>query len=146
MIYSFEGGGILPLGGQGESHGGHKGYGLSLLVDILSGVLSGAAFGPFLVLKEVDGVMRENVGHFFGAISIDAFQEVDEFKASMDKLLRSIKESPRERAQDRIYIAGEKELEEAEERRRSGIPLHEGIVSNLKLLAEETNIKFDLVS
>ena len=45
-----------------------------------------------------------------------------------------------------IDSAGEKELEEAEERRRSGIPLHEGIVSNLKLLAEETNIKFDLVS
>ena len=146
MIYTFEGGGILPLGGVGEAHGGHKGYGLSLLVDILSGVLSGSAFGPFLLLHEADGLMRENVGHFFGAISIDAFQDVATFKASMDTLLRSLKTSPREAGQERIYIHGEKEFEAEEERRRSGIPLHDGIVSNLRALAEELSINFDLLS
>jgi len=66
------------LGGFGVSHGGHKGYGLGLLVDILCGVLSGGAFGPSLP------VATENkagaISHWFGAFRVDAFRDVAEFK------------------------------------------------------------------
>ncbi len=132
------GGGLLPLGGAGEELGGHKGYGLSLLVDILCGVLSGAAYGPLTYTGPTP-----NLGHLFGALRVDLFRPLEGFKADMDDLIRRLSASAKAEGQDRIYIHGEKEFEEAERRQREGIPLPPGIVNSLREIGEELGIRFD---
>ena len=102
------GGGILPLGGQGEDFGGHKGYGLAVMVDILCGVLSGSAFGP--EIADTPG-SSARVSHFFGAIRVEAFREVGGFRRDMDRLLRGLRESTPADGEERVYYAGLKELE-----------------------------------
>jgi LDH2 family malate/lactate/ureidoglycolate dehydrogenase len=144
MLYSRTGGGLLPLGGEGEELGGHKGYGLSFMVDIFSGILSGAAYGPF-VYPSKDGKQEPgNVGHFFGALSIDSFRTVADFKQTMDLIIQTLKNSPRVPGQDRIYIHGEKEFEIEEQRRRDGIPLHDQVVVSLKQLAQDLDVTYTL--
>lgn len=139
------GGGILPLGGAGEELGGHKGYGLALLVDIMCGVLSGAGYADHLYPKTADGKpLPSNVGHFFGALRVDSFCPLEEFKARMDDIIRRLKGSAKAEGAERIYIHGEKEFEEEERRRREGVPLHPRVVADLRKIAEETGVEYDL--
>ncbi len=138
-------GGLLPLGGIGELLGGHKGYGMALAVDILSGVLSGAGYADTTYLSDSEGRgLPANVGHFFGALRVDAFRPVDEFKATMDDLIRRLKAAPKAAGQGRIYIHGEKEFEAAAERQRNGILLDPAVVADLSGFAEEFNVPFRL--
>ncbi len=137
----INGGSLLPLGGPAELRG-YKGYGLSLLVDLLSGVLAGAAFGD-----QVGAPSKErpaDVGHFFAAIKIENFRPVDFFKRDMDDYLRTLKATPKLPGQDRIYIHGEKEFELAEHYQREGVPLMTEIVESLKAAGEEAGVPFDL--
>jgi len=139
------GGGILPLGGAREEDGGHKGYGLALLVDILCGVLPGAGYATTIYPKTPEGKpLPANVGHFFGAIRVDAFRPLEEFKATMDDIIRILKNSPRAEGAERIYVHGEKEFEEEERRRREGIPLHPKTVAMMRQIAEELGVEYDL--
>jgi len=141
------GGGLLPLGGAGELLGGHKGYGLALWVDIFCAVLSGAAYADLVYPKAEDGSpLPSKIGHFFGAWRVDAFRPADEFKAAMDDLQRRLKNAPKAEGQDRIYIHGEKEFEEAERRRQEGIPLNPKVAADLKAIAEELGVEYDLES
>ena len=137
----LNGGALLPLGGTDEMRG-YKGYGLAMMVDILSGVLSGAAFG-----NEV-GKPRENkgsnVGHFFAAINIAAFRSVDEFKKDMDAFLLQMKNAPKAVGEERIFVAGEKEFELAEYHRKNGVPLMDEVVKGLKEAGEKIGIEFTL--
>lgn len=130
-----KGGGILPLGGRGEEFSGYKGYGLALLVDILCGVLSGAAYGP-----NVDDVHRAvppgttpfpNVGHFFLAIDIGRFMPLEDFEARMDDYIDTIHGSRLALDQERIWIHGEKEFEMSECHARDGIPLARNVLESL---------------
>ncbi|MBI2864669.1 MAG: Ldh family oxidoreductase [Chloroflexi bacterium] len=125
----------LPLGGLTET-GGHKGYGLALVVDILSGILSG--WGPGATIKGL------KVGHFFGALRVDGFRPVDEFKEMMDDMIRAIRASPKAPGQDRIYIHGEIEFEAEEENKKKGIPLHPEVIDSLREIAGSLQIAFDL--
>jgi LDH2 family malate/lactate/ureidoglycolate dehydrogenase len=135
------GGGLLPLGGAGELLGGHKGYGLSLMVDILSGVLSGAAYANLVYPRDAaGGPLPSNIGHFFGAWRIDAFRPAEEFKASMDDLQRRLKEAPKAEGQDRIYVHGEKEYEAEARHAREGIPLSAKVAADLRALATALNV------
>jgi len=139
------GGGILPLGGEGEEWGGHKGYGLALMVDILSGILGGAGYADGVHPKGERGKVKPgNVGHFFGALLIEAFRPLDEFKADMDDLIRRLKGSAKAEGESRIYIHGEKEWEMEEERRKRGIPLHPQVVATMEEIAEELSLPFIL--
>jgi LDH2 family malate/lactate/ureidoglycolate dehydrogenase len=139
------GGGILPLGGIGEDFGGHKGYGLDLLVDILSGVLSGSANTNLLYPKTPDGKpLPSLVGHFFGAMRVDFFRPVDDFKKDMDDLIRRLRNSPKAEGCDRIYIHGEKEFELEEKYRKEGIPLFYKVYDDLKAIAGEVGVPFAL--
>ena len=139
------GGGIVPLGGIGEEHGGHKGYGLAMLVDILCGVLPGAGYLDYIYLKDEDGhPLPANVGHFFGALRIDAFRPLAEFRAGMDVLIQRVKSSAKAEGQHRIFIHGEKEFEMAEKRRREGIPLGPKVAASLREIAAELDVEFDL--
>jgi LDH2 family malate/lactate/ureidoglycolate dehydrogenase len=139
------GGGLLPLGGAGELLGGHKGYGLMLLVDVLCGVLPGAAYSDRVYPKDEEGnPLPSEIGHFFGAWRVDAFRPVAAFKEAMDDLQRRLKNVPKAEGQDRVYIHGEKEYEEAEENARKGVPLNPKVAADLRALAEELGVEYDL--
>ncbi len=130
------GGGILPLGGEGEDFGGHKGYGLALLVDILCGTLSGAATGPDAYAKQSEA----NLGHLFMAISIEAFRPAPEFRRDLDHLLREIKDSPKAAGHPRIYAHGEKAAEATRAMLAKGIPLGAKVVETLRKVGESVGV------
>ena len=126
---------LLPLGGSREG-GSHKGYGLAILVEILCGVLTGT-----MTALNTDQDPR---GHFFGAIRIDTFRPVDEFKRDMDRLIRELKSTPPIEGQDRVYVAGEIEFETAEERAERGIPLLPSVLKGLREVGEQVGVPYDL--
>ncbi len=137
----LQGGALLPLGGT-DIMRGYKGYGLGLMVDIFSGVLSGAAFGSGVGSTARDA--PANVGHFFGAVRIDAFRDAQEFKADLDRLMRMMKDAPKAAGQERIYIHGEKEFELTEKNLRQGVPLLTEVVKGLQEAGEIVGVPFDL--
>ncbi|MFC2144740.1 Ldh family oxidoreductase [Actinomycetota bacterium] len=134
-------GAVLPLGST-DILRSYKGYGLALLVDILCGALSGSA-----TLTDV-GFPHEpreaDVGHFFMAIKIDAFRPVLDFKKQIDYMVGLLKDSPKAKGQDRIYIAGEKEYLAAEENKARGVPLLDKIVEELKVNGADIGVTFDI--
>ncbi len=132
-------GAMLPLGGFGTELGGHKGYGLGLLVAILCGVLAGAAFGR-QVPSWSEPPRPSNVGHFLGALRVDLFRPLGEFKAAMDECLQTMRTSAPVKGQDRVLVAGDPELETAEERGRQGIPLAPKVVESLRRVAVQTEV------
>lgn len=135
------GGGLLPLGGEGEDFSGYKGYGLVLWVDIFTAILSGAAYANLVYPRTPDGnPLPANLGHFFGAWRLDAFRPADEFKAAMDDLQRRLKDAPKAEGHERIYIHGEKEYEAAERYLCEGVPVNPKVAYDLKALGRELNI------
>jgi L-2-hydroxycarboxylate dehydrogenase (NAD+) len=139
----LHGGALMPLGGT-DILRGYKGYGLAMLVDIFSGVLSGAATAGNV--GDPANPKGANVGHFFAAMRIDAFRPAEEFKSDMDALMDQLIQSPKATGQERIYIHGEKEFERAEKYRRDGIPLLSEVVKGLKTAGEKVGVPFDLQS
>jgi len=132
-----KGGGLLPLGGAEEEGGGHKGYGLCLAVDILSGVLSGGAFGPYLYTKKD---VPAKVCHLFGALKIDAFVELALFKSMMDEYISILKNSEKAAGKDRIFIHGEKEFELYEQQKEE-VGIYYKVVEELRKIGEEVNLR-----
>jgi len=130
------GGGVLPLGGEGEEFSGHKGYGLALMVDVLCGTLSGAASGPDAYAKQTEA----NLGHLFAAISIEAFRPAAEFRADLDRLLRSLKDSEKAAGHDRIYTHGEKAAAATRAAMKTGIPLGPKVVETLRALGSSVGV------
>ena len=126
---------LLPLGGSREG-GSHKGYGLAILVEILCGVLTGT-----MTALNADQDPR---GHFFGAIRVDTFRPVAEFKRDMDRLIRELKSTPPIEGQERVYVAGEIEFETAEERAERGIPLLPSVLKGLREVSEHMGVPYDL--
>lgn len=136
-------GALLPLGGYGVENGGHKGYGLGLLVDIFCGVLSGGAFGnslPSPNSKPQPGA----ISHWFGAFRADAFRDVEDFKRDMDQELRDFRTSAKAPGQERIYTPGEIEYEKTEYHRLNGVPVHVKVWEGLKKLSAELGLPFDV--
>jgi len=126
---------LLPLGGS-RDNGSHKGYGLAILVEILCGVLTGT-----LTALNADQDPR---GHFFGAIRVDAFRPVTEFKRDMDRLIRELKSTPPIQGQNRVYVAGEIEFETAEERAERGVPLLPSVLKGLREVSEQLGMRYNL--
>jgi LDH2 family malate/lactate/ureidoglycolate dehydrogenase len=140
-IVKRSGGGLLPLGGAMEESGGHKGYGLALAVEIFSAVLSGALYANRVYPKDASGKpLPSGIGHFFGAMRIDAFRQKDEFKHDMDDLIRRLKEAPKAKGAERIYIHGEKEFEEAERLAKAGVPLNPKVIGELRNIAKQLGL------
>ena len=137
------GGALLPLGGT-DIMSGYKGYGLALLVDILCGVLSGAAFGGNVGSPVGTEGGPTDIGHFFMAVDIEAFRSLGDFTRDMDSLMEQLAGSAKEPGRDRIYIHGEKEFEKKEFYMKNGIGLPEAVVEVLKKKGEETGVPFDL--
>lgn len=141
-----DGGALLPLGGDRE-HGSHKGYGLGAVVDIFSAVLSGANYGPWVppfvaFLTPDNNPVGKGLGHFFGAMRIDAFRDIKEFKLHMDNWIRTFKKAKVSEGNERVIIPGEPEMEIQAERLKNGIPLLEPVILDLKQLAQKFNLSF----
>lgn len=126
---------LLPLGGS-RDNGSHKGYGLAVIVEILCGVLTGT-----LTALNADQDPR---GHFFGAIRIDAFRPLADFKQDMDRLIQELKSTPPVEGQSRVYVAGEIEFETAEERAERGIPLLPSVLKGLREVGAQLGVPYDL--
>lgn len=142
-----EGGGLLPLGGDRE-HGSHKGYGLGAIVDILSGVLSGANFGPWVppfATAGFHGVAAEQVGkgtgHFLGAMRIDGFRPKEDFKKSMDVWINRFRSATHIDG-EKVQIPGDQERNFMAERLAGGIPLNEKVVESLEELGQRFKVRF----
>ncbi len=132
---------LLPLGGIGETLGGHKGYGLSVLVETLSAALQGGAFLQSLSGFDAEGSPRPHqLGHFFMAIDIDHFVPLDEFKTTAGNILRVLRTSAKAPGEERIYTAGEKEWLIEKEVRSKGVPVNPNLQKNLKVMQEELGL------
>jgi LDH2 family malate/lactate/ureidoglycolate dehydrogenase len=123
---------------------GHKGYALALMVEILSGVLSGAAIGPSIGSMYDDMDRKQDVGHFFCLLDIAAFMDVDQFKQRLGRTIDEIKSSQRRSGVEEIFIPGERSHQKAEENRERGIFIEEATREELRLLCEELGINFNL--
>jgi LDH2 family malate/lactate/ureidoglycolate dehydrogenase len=127
---------LLPVGG-------YKGYGITLMVDLLTGVLANSCYGPRVqgmdIVEAIGGV-----GHTFIAIDLAAFDDVAAFKARMDLYIDEIKGSKKAKGADAILLPGEPEFLCERERRRNGIPLHINIVNDLRKIAEDTGVAIGL--
>ncbi|HVV56086.1 MAG TPA: Ldh family oxidoreductase, partial [Mucilaginibacter sp.] len=139
------GGALLPLGSDPE-HGSHKGFGLGATVDILSAVLSGANYGPWVppfvaFLEPPSDPVGKGIGHFLGAMRVDGFRPANEFKAHMDNWIERFKSSKTIDPAQRVIIPGEPETEAEADRKASGIPLVDAVAGDLNGLAEKFNIE-----
>ena len=139
------GGALLPLGSDVE-HGSHKGYALGSVVDILSGVLSGANYGPWVPPFPAYVPMPEQqpgkgIGHFLGAMRIDAFQPAAQFKVQMDQWLSRFRNATPVSDQEKVLVPGDPERKMETERRQNGIPLLTVVLEDLSTLGEKFGIK-----
>jgi len=133
-----------PLNGSLIPFGGHKGYGLTLMIEILSAVLTGASVTRDVKSWMLDLSEPTDEGHAFFAINIEALMPLKVFQSRMDKMIRDIKNAPKVKGADRIYLPGELEWERRDSSLKSGIPLPSDVVDNLKALAIDTGVKTDL--
>ncbi len=131
---------ILPLGGIGEELGGHKGSGLSFLVDMASGILSGSAWGTHVGYTVAN--KPANVGHTLLAINIEAFMSKNEFFNRIEQYVQEIKSTPKHPKVDRIWIPGEKSWLTKQTRMKIGIPVSKTIYEDLKKLVDELGINW----
>jgi len=140
------GGALLPLGGD-RDHGSHKGYVLGSIVDIFSAVLSGANFGPWVPPFPAYVPMPENqpgkgIGHFFGAMRVDAFRPAEEFKRDMDLWITRFRKAEPISQDQPVLIPGDPERWMEIDRRNNGIPVLDVVLQDLKAVADKFNIKF----
>ena len=140
------GGALLPLGGDKE-HGSHKGYMLGSIVDIFSAILSGANYGPWVppfpaYVPMPENMPGEGIGHFFGAMRIDAFRPAADFKENMDKWIQRFKSAKTVAGQEKIIIPGEPETAMEKERMNNGIPIEESVINDLKELGNKFKATF----
>jgi LDH2 family malate/lactate/ureidoglycolate dehydrogenase len=135
-----QGGALLPLGSDRE-HGSHKGYALGSIVDIFSAVFSGASYGPWAPPFPAYVPMPENMpgkglGHFFGAMRIDAFRPANEFLEHMDNWISRFRQAKPAPGQEKVLIPGDPERLEEEQRLLAGIPVVDAVASDLEELAK----------
>jgi LDH2 family malate/lactate/ureidoglycolate dehydrogenase len=137
---------LLPLGGDRE-HGSHKGYCLGSVVDIFSAVLSGANYGPWAppfvsFLPLPDDPVGKGLGHFFGAMRVDAFRPAEEFKSHMDTWINRFRSAATAEGHEKVLIPGDPEREMQAERIKTGIPVLGPVVKDLGEVAMKLKIDF----
>lgn len=141
----LHGGAILPLGGD-TIHGGHKGYCMTALVDIFSSVFSGANFGPFVppqvaYLPLLEKSVGEGLGHFFGAMRIDAFRPAEEFKVKMDEWIDTFRNAKSGENQPPVMIPGDPERINEEKLKNVGITIIPQVLAELNEVAEKLGVE-----
>ena len=140
-----QGGALIPLGSDRE-HGSHKGFCLGAWVDIFSAVLSGANYGPWVppfvaFLEPPTDPVGEGLGHFFGAMRVDAFRPAVEFKKHMDNWIARFRSAATVEGQEKVIIPGDPERLMHADRLKAGIPLNVKVVEDLTALGQRFNIR-----
>lgn len=140
-----DGGALLPLGSD-KTHGSHKGYALASIVDLLSGVLSGANYGPWVppfvsFLPLVQNPVGLGIGHFLGAMRIDAFRPANEFKTHMDNWITTFRNASVKKGEKEVLIPGDPERIITEKRLKKGIPLLKPVEKDLEELSKKFGVK-----
>lgn len=143
----LNGGSLLPLGSDRE-HGGHKGYCLGVMVDVLCAVLSGANWGPFappFMLRQMipERSVGKGIGHFFGAMRIEGFIDPLEFRRQIDDFVRTFRATKPAPGTGGPIIPGDPERAAEKVRRENGVPLVEAVADDLRGIARRTGIAFD---
>ena len=139
-----KGGALLPLGGDRE-HGSHKGYALGAIVDIFSALLSGANYAPWVPPFPAYVPMPaqqpgKGIGHFLGAMRIDAFRPADDFKKDMDHWIQGFRKCRTIPGEEKVLVPGDPEREFEADRSKNGIPLLDAVVDDLEKLAERLSV------
>ncbi len=139
-------GALLPLGSDRE-HGSHKGYALGSIVDIFSAVLSGASYGPWAppfpaYIPMPANMPGEGLGHFLGAMRIDAFRPAEEFKQHMDNWISRFRNATPIEGYERVLIPGDPEREIESIRMQEGIPLLASVVNDLQSVATSMGVEW----
>ncbi|MFC1736891.1 Ldh family oxidoreductase [Candidatus Hydrogenedentota bacterium] len=124
--------------------GGHKGYGMSVVVDCVAGIMSGAEYGPLVPQNYLDMVVAPGLGMFFGAIDISRFMDIDAFKTIVDGYAGMIKATRKAEGVEALYLPGEIEWITEQKRRAEGAPLPEKVYGDIKALAEELGVEFSM--
>jgi LDH2 family malate/lactate/ureidoglycolate dehydrogenase len=135
-------GGITPLGGTREL-GGHKGYGLAVMVHILGGTLAGASFSPLRNRTQRDSDPH-NIGHFFMAIDPGAFRDDGEFEADLDDVIDVLHGAKRADPEQPVLVAGDPERANKKERLERGVPIPDDLMDQLRAVAKNANVPFVL--
>jgi LDH2 family malate/lactate/ureidoglycolate dehydrogenase len=136
-------GGITPLGGTREL-GGHKGYGLAVLVHILGGTLSGGSFSP--IRNRTQGPSDpHNIGHFFLAIDPRAFRVDGAFEDDLDQVIDVLHGAKRADPAQPVLVAGDPEMATRSERLRAGVPIPDDLMDQLRAVATSAGVPFVLV-
>ncbi len=132
---------LLPLGGAGETLGGHKGYGLATIVEILSASLQTGSFLYGLTGIDEQGKKIPNkIGHFFMAVNIENFTSLEEFKQTTGEMLRELRSATRQPGCDRIYTAGEKEYEIEKRVRANGVVIVPNLLSDIQTIIAQLDM------
>lgn len=132
---------LLPLGAESS----YKGYALALIADILSGVLTGAAFGAGVGFLWDDLSGAQNTGHMFMAINVEGLMPLPEFTARVDAAIRELRSCPPAAGHDRVRIPGEPEFETERSRRQTGIPMTDEILEGLASFSRDAGLDLALV-
>jgi len=138
-------GAMLPLGSD-RDHGSHKGYALGSIVDIFSSVLSGGSYGPWAppfpaYIAMPEDMPGKGLGHFFGAMRIDAFRPAEEFKQHMDNWITRFRRATPAAGHDKVLIPGDPEREMEAVRMAKGIPVVDSVIDDLKTLEQKFSIE-----
>jgi LDH2 family malate/lactate/ureidoglycolate dehydrogenase len=131
---------LAPLGGIGEETAGYKGYGYATVVEILSAALQQGSYMKMLMGLENGKKIPYPLGHFFIAIDISHFTEVDDFKKTTGNILRELRASRKMPGHNRIFTAGEKEYMIWLDRREKGVPLNDALQKEIKDIAKAYQI------
>lgn len=132
---------LLPVGGLGELMGGHKGYGLATLVEILSAAFQDGTYLWGLTDTDKDGNPQFlRIGHFFLAIDVEHFISLDQFKKITGSMMRELRGSPISPGQAHIYTAGEKEYYNTQRVNAEGVEIPPGVQKALQTLKMELNL------
>jgi L-2-hydroxycarboxylate dehydrogenase (NAD+) len=132
---------LLPLGGAGELLGGHKGYGLATMVEILSASLQSGSFLYGLTGLDSNGNLKPfKLGHFFMAFNIECFVNLEEFRTTTGNILRELRQSKKAPGQKTIYTAGEKEFENEKRIRETGVSVVPVLQREIKIMQKELGL------
>ncbi|WP_426959874.1 Ldh family oxidoreductase [Muricoccus radiodurans] len=142
IIFKEPGGGVTPLGGT-EVTGGHKGYGLGVMVQILSATLTGAAFGPIRNRTQRPDE-PDNVGHFFLAIDPKAFRPAGGFSEELDAMIDVLRETPASDAAKPVLVAGDPEAAERARRLEAGIPVPPALEGHIRDICGRCGARYEL--
>ena len=132
---------LTPLGGIGDVTGGHKGYGYATVVEILSAALQQGSYLKGLLGFEDGKKVPYRLGHFFQAIDVEAFCDLDEFKHTTGEILRAMRNSKKAPGQERIYTAGELEYLAGLEREGKGAPINKALQDNMDAMRGELGLE-----